>query len=85
MHTVPLTSNSSVHTCPLASDSKATCMCMFANSCVRVYLHVSYTHAMRVKHLCITKINTSRSHDVIVIFECTMCACASARTHASDS
>ena len=63
MHTVPLTNNLSVHVCPLASDSKATRMCMFANSCVCVYLHVRYTHAMRVKHLWITKLNTSHSHE----------------------
>ena len=60
-NTVLLTSNLLVHTCPLASDSHATGV--FMNSHVRVYVHASvHTRAMRVKHLCIAKINGNHTH-----------------------
>ena len=48
---VPLTSNLSVHVSALMSDSKATRVCVFTNSHVRVYVRASTcerTHACDV-------------------------------------
>ena len=53
--TVPLTSNLSVHTCPLASDSKAT------RVCVRMYTGVAHLQC-EIKHLRTPEINANYSH-----------------------
>ena len=53
--TVQLTSDLSVHACPLVES----------HTRVRAYAHVhasAHTRAMRVKHVCIAKINANLSH-----------------------